>query len=173
MGLLSKAKSFFGGHGVRVVAEKFNGRPLSDNEVHENTNIHILFSVSAEQGATVLSHTSELLAVKRQASGEGQEFLLESRRHKHNPYLEPGKYIEEHVTNLWPYELAAQEARRDTSNLNVHVDLSKAIRKFGYPDFAAAIDDGDLTFLARITVDVQGSPFDPQVDVPVRFVPGR
>jgi hypothetical protein len=164
MGFFDKAKSFFGGHGVKVEITRLERQdpgsvtfPITDSVFKGN------WRVVTEKPCTVLSHTHELVVKKTHADGREEELVVGEDTH------DSSTDIMGHPLK-WPYELPAGGAAEDSFLID-DIDLPKALRRLGYADPTDAIADTNVEVFFRATADVKGSPFDPDATAKVRLIP--
>ncbi|MEZ4380187.1 MAG: hypothetical protein R3A79_02475 [Nannocystaceae bacterium] len=164
MGFFDKAKSFFGGHGVKVEITRLERQdpstvtfPIGDSVFKGN------WRVVTEKPCTVLSHTHELVVKKTFADGREEELVVGEDTHDNNTDIlgHPLK---------WPYDLQAGGAAEDSFLID-DIDLPKALRRLGYANPEDAITDTNVEVFFRATADVKGSPFDPDATAKVRLIP--
>lgn len=165
MGFFDKAKSFFGGHGVKVEITRLERQdpgtatfPIGDSVFKGN------WRVVTEKPCTVLSHTHELVIKKTFADDRADEEIV------------VGEDTHDADTDImgadlkWPYDLAPGATAED-SFLICDIDLPKALRRLGYANPEDAITDTSVEVFFRATADVKGSPFDPDATAKVRLIP--
>lgn len=164
MGFFDKAKSFFGGHGVKVEVTRLERQdpssvtfPIGDSVFKGN------YRVSTDKACTVLSHKHELVVKKTFADGRIEELVVGEDEHDSDTDIMGGDI-------KWPYELAAGASVED-SFLISDIDLPKALRRLGYNPPEDVITDSAVEVFFRATADVKGSPFDPEGVAKVRLTP--
>jgi len=164
MGFFDKAKSFFGGHGVKVEITRLERQdpagatfPIGDSVFKGN------WKVITEKACTVLSHTHELVVKKTFADDREEEIVVSEDTHDADTDImgDPLK---------WPYDLAAGATVEDSFLLD-EIDLPKVFRRLGYNDPLDALADSNVEVFFRATADVKGSPFDPSATAKIKLIP--
>lgn len=163
MGFFDKAKSFFGGHGVKLEITRLERQdpgsvtfPITDSVFKGN------YRITAEKAATILAHIHEIIVKKKHADGREETIVVGSDSHD----------AETDIIGCdlkWPYEIAAGQSVED-SFLVSDLDLPKVFRRLGYSAPEDALVDGSVEVLCRITADVKGSPFDAEGIAKVKVV---
>jgi hypothetical protein len=164
MGFFSKAKHFFGGHGVKVEITRLERQdpsavefPVTDSVFKGN------YTVSSDADVTVTAHRHQFIVIKQAESGTEEQLLGESAHDSSTDII--GGDIK------WPYELKAGASVSDSFLID-DIDIPRALRKMGFVDPGAALDDPKLSFVLRVVADVKGSPFDPEAKATVKVVRG-
>jgi hypothetical protein len=165
MGFFDKAKSFLGGHGVKVQLTRIERQPASDAQMPiGDTVIKGNFDVTTEKACTVLSHEFALIAVYKNDEGLEQTHTLGKAAHDASTDIIGGNI-------KWPYELAAGASVSDAFLIHMNDDIPTQLRKLGFGDPASVVSSGTVKFKLRVIADVKGSPFDPKSEEWVRIVP--
>lgn len=161
MGFFDKAKSFFGGHGVKVEITRLERQdpdavtfPITDSVFKGN------YRITAEKPSTVLAHIHEVIVKKKHADGREESVTVGSDRHDETTDIYGCEL-------KWPYEMKAGQTVED-SFLISDIDLPKVFRRLGYNPPEDALVDGSVEVFCRITADVKGSPFDAESLAKVR-----
>ncbi len=164
MGFFDRAKSFFGGHGVKVEITRLEHQepaeatfPIGDSVFKGN------WRVTTAKPCTVLSHTHELVIKKTFADEREEEIVVGEDTHDADSDI-MGHPLE------WPYDLAPGSTAEDSFLID-DIDLPKALRRLGYNNPEDAITDTNIEVFFRATADVKGSPFDPDATAKVRLIP--
>jgi hypothetical protein len=163
MGLLDKAKSFLGQHGLKVEIISLERQdpktcrfPLSDSVLKGK------YKVTADKDCIVLNHQHFLMLEKKHPDGFLELVTLGQDRHDEGTEI-VGSDLR------WPYPLAANQSREDGFLIS-DIDIAGALRKLGYEP-ERAVSKPELRFFVRVLADVKGSPFDPTHEVNVTIVP--
>jgi hypothetical protein len=156
MGFFDKAKSFLGGHGVKVrhlIIEQQEPNavqlPIADTVVKGS------FNVSAEKPCTVLSMESRFCMEVKHADGRVEEVVLGQ-----DVFPEPNTSRSDDMVK-YPYELAGGRAVEDFFNIIMETDIPTALQERN-------LTAGQVRFFVKTSVDVKGSPFDPETVNDVR-----
>jgi hypothetical protein len=160
MGFLDKAKSFMGGHGVKVRHTQIERQdpavaalPIGDSVVKGT------FAVTAEKPCTVLSMKSELVLEIKRPDGHVEEIAVGN-----DIYPEPNTSRTAEMVQ-YPYELAAGAEVVDYFNIIMDGSIEAILAQR-----ELAIGDG-VRFFLRTLVDVKGSPFDPEAVNDIAITP--
>ena len=163
MGFFDKAKSFFGGHGVKVEITRLERQdpgavtfPIGDSVFKGN------YRVSADKPATILAHVHEIIVKKKHADGREESVVVGADTHDASTDI-IGCELK------WPYEIAAGQTV-DDSFLVSDIDLPKVFRRLGYNPPEDALVDGSVEVFCKITADVKGSPFDAEALAKVKVL---
>lgn len=151
MGIIDKAKSFLGGHGVTVRHLTIEDRaPSAAHLVLPDGGLKARFAVVTDKPCTVLARKSEVVMQIAHAEGRVEEVVL-GRDEAPLPDVERASAV------TYPYELAAGFEVVDELDIvfDGSIEALLALR-------ALTVGSG-LRFFLRTLIDVQGSPFDPEV----------
>lgn len=165
MGFFDKAKSFMGGHGVKVQLTRIERQPASDAQMPMgDTVIKGNLEVTTEKDCTVLAHKFVFLVEWKDAEGMQRSHELGSDAHTADTDIMGGSL-------KWPYELAPGRTAEDAFLIIMNEDIPTQLRKLGFSDAASAVSSGEVKFKLKVIADVKGSPFDPSSEQFVRIVP--
>jgi len=151
VGFLDKAKSFLGGHGVKVRHVAIERQdpataalPIGDSVVKGT------FAVSAEKACTVLAMRSEVVLEIKHPEGRVEQVPV-----GRDVFPEPNTSRTDEMLQ-YPYELAPGQEVEDFFNIIMDgsIEAILAQRRLSV--------GGDVRFFIRTLVDVKGSPFDPE-----------
>lgn len=153
MGLLSKAKRFFGKHGVQVeLLEVERQDPTSVSFPIGDSVIKGSYRVVAEKEAVVLRHIHRFVMIVIAEGGLEDEILLGEEEHAEGTEI-IGTELK------WPYTLSAGEICEDGFVIG-EVDIPGQLSEAGFDDPAEALASGQVRFEIEVEADVEGSPFD-------------
>jgi len=153
MGLLSKAKKFFGKHGIKVelleVEQQDPARvafDIGDSIIKGN------YRVVAGQEAVVLRHLHRFVMIVVAEEGLEDDVLLGEEEHAQGTEIIGTELA-------WPYTLRTGEACED-SFVITGVDIEGKLSEAGLNHPAEALASGKVRFQLEVEADVEGSPFD-------------
>lgn len=165
MGFFDKAKSFMGGHGVKVQLTRIERQPASDAQMPiGDTVIKGNLEVTTEKPCTVLAHKFVFLCEWKDAEGMERTHELGSDAHVASTDIIGGSL-------KWPYDLAPGTTAEDAFLISMNDDIPTQLAKLGFPDAASVVSSGKVKFKLKVIADVKGSPFDPSSEQYVRIVP--
>jgi hypothetical protein len=165
MGFFDKAKSFLGGHGVKVQLTRIERQPASDAQMPMgDTVIKGNLEVTTEKPCTVLAHKFVFLVEWKDAEGMERTHELGADAHTASTDIIGGSL-------KWPYELAPGTTAEDAFLIHMEEDIPTQLGKLGFADAADAVSSGQVKFKLKVIADVKGSPFDPSSEQVVRIVP--
>jgi hypothetical protein len=150
MGIIDKAKSFLGGHGVTIRHLTIEDRdPSAAHLALPDGGLKARFAVVTDKPCTVLGRKSEVVMQIAHAEGRVEEVVL-GRDEAPLPDVERASAVK------YPYELAAGFEVIDELDIvfDGSIEALLALRSL-------TVGSG-LRFFLRTLVDVQGSPFDPE-----------
>jgi hypothetical protein len=165
MGLFDKVRSFLGGHGCSIELVTLMGEDDPSAVVYpfEDASRYTLsceLRVSSTRPVTVLQHAVKFVAIKKHADGRIQEEVL-------------GKAVSDESTNKhfdwiqFPYDLEPGESKQDRFSIPPS-RIDKALKALGCADARAAVEAVDVSFAVKVTIDVKGTPMDPELVVPLK-----
>ena len=165
MGFFDKAKSFMGGHGVKVQLTLIERQPASDAQMPMgDTVIKGNLEVTTDKDCTVLAHKFAFLVEWKDAEGMERSHELGTDAHDSSTDIIGGDL-------KWPYELAAGKTAEDAFLISMNEDITTQLRRCGFSDPVGAVRSGQVKFKLQVVADVKGSPFDPKSESYVRIVP--
>jgi hypothetical protein len=165
MGFFDKAKSFMGGHGVKVQLTRIERQPASDAQMPlGDTVIKGNLEVTTEKPCTVLKHVFVFLAEWKDAEGMERSYELGRDAHDQSTDIIGGSL-------KWPYELAPGTTAEDGFLIHMNEDIPTQLGRMGFSDVPSAVSSGQVKFKLKVIADVKGSPFDPTSEQFVRIVP--
>ena len=165
MGFFDKAKSFMGGHGVKVQLTRIERQPASDAQMPlGDTVIKGNLEVTTEKPCTVLKHVFVFLAEWKDAEGMERSYELGRDAHDQSTDIIGGSL-------KWPYELAPGTTAEDAFLISMNHDIPTQLGRMGYSGVPSAVSSGQVKFKLKVIADVKGSPFDPTSEQFVRIVP--
>ena len=158
MSIIDKARSFLGGHGVTVRHVTIEDKDPSTVQLAlSDAGVKARFAVIADKPSTVLARKSELVMEIAHAEGRFERVVL-------GRDVAPLPDIERTSAVKYPYELGAGFEVIDELDIvfDGSIEALLAQRRL-------TVGVG-LRFFLRTLVDVQGSPFDPEVidELPLR-----
>ena len=163
MGLLDKAKSFMGQHGLRVELTSLERQdPKTCKFPMSDTVLKGKYNVTADKDCVVLNHQHFFILEKKHPDGFLERVTLGQDRHDDTTQI-MGSALR------WPYPLAANQSQEDGFLIS-DIDVGGALRKLGYEPERAVLK-AEIRFFVRVLADVKGSPFDPTHEVNVTVVP--
>ena len=150
MGIIDKAKSFLGGHGVTVRHVAIEGAELAAAALSLSAGgIKARFAVVSDKPCTVLARKSQLVMQLAHAEGRTEEIVL-GRDEAPLPDVD-------HLSGVtYPYELAAGAEVVDELDIVFDGSIEAILARR-----QLTVGSG-LRFFLLTRVDVQGSPFDPE-----------
>jgi hypothetical protein len=160
VGFLDKAKSFLGGHGVKVRHVAIERQdpasvslPIGDGVVKGT------FAVSAEKPCRVLAMRSEVMLEIKHPDGRVEQVSI-----GRDVFPEPNTSRSDEMLQ-YPYELASGQEVEDYFNviLDGSIEAILAQRQLSI--------GGDVRLFVRTLVDVEGSPFDPECSNDIAIAP--
>jgi len=153
MGLLSKAKKFLGGHGVKVELLEIERQdpaecsfPIGDSVIKGD------YRVAAEKDAVVLRHIHRFVLTVDDELGLEDEVVLGEEEHAQGTEIAGTELT-------WPYTIKAGETCEDGFVID-GLDIPARLAEAGFDDPAEALASGTVHFLLEVEADVEGSPFD-------------
>ena len=158
MSLLDKARSFLGGHGVTVRHVTIEDKdPSAAQLALSDGGIKARFAVVADKPSTVRARRSELIMEIAHAEGRIEQVVL-------GRDLAPVPDVERASAVTYPYELAAGLEVVDELDIVFDGSIEALLAQRSLTAGAG------FRFFLRTLVDVQGSPFDPEVidELPLR-----
>lgn len=165
MGFFDKAKSFMGGHGVKVQLTRIERQPASDAQMPiGDTVIKGNLEVTTEKPCTVLKHVFVFLCEWKDKEDMERSHELGRDAHDQSTDIIGGSL-------KWPYELASGTTAEDSFLISMDDDIPTQLRALGFANPAAAVISGEVKFKLKVIADVKGSPFDPASEQYVRIVP--
>ncbi len=165
MGFFDKAKSFMGGHGVKVQLTVIERQPAADAQMPMgDTVIKGTLEVTTEKPCTVLAHKFVFLAEWKDAEGMQRTHELGSDAHTEATDIHGSE-------NKWPYELEPGRVVTDYFMIMMNDDITTQLRRSGFSNPAGVVSSGEVKFKLKVIADVKGSPFDPSSEQYVRIVP--
>ena len=163
MGLLDKARSFMGKHGLRVELISLDRQdPKACKLPMSDTVLKGKYKVTADKDCVVLNHQHFFMLEKKHPDGFLELVTLGQDRHDETTQI-AGSALR------WPYPLAADQSQEDGFFIT-GIDIAGALRKLGYEPERAVMKP-EIRFFVRVLADVKGSPFDPTAEVNVTVVP--
>lgn len=150
MGFFDKVKSFVGGHGVKVQhLEIERQEPNAVTLPIGDTVVKGKFVVTAEKPCTVLSMESELCMKVKHADGREEDVVL-----GRDVFPEPNTSRSDDMVQ-YPYELTGGGRVEDFFIISMDSDIPTQLG-------ARNLSADQVRFFVKTTVDVKGSPFDPE-----------
>jgi hypothetical protein len=153
-----KAKNFLGGHGVKVrhlVIEK--QAPNAVSMPIGDTVVKGKFEVAAQKACTVLSKESRFCMEVKHPDGRVETVVL-------GRDVFPRKNASRSAEmQQYPFQLAAGQTVEDSFIILMDTDIVAALKK---RNLAAR----QVRLFVKTTVDVEGSPFDPDASDDIRVV---
>lgn len=167
MTLLDKAKSFLGGHGVTVRHVAIEDRdPGTAQLALSDGGVKGTFAVAADKPCTVRGRRTQLVMELAHAEGRTEQVVLGGdEATAAEPAADPGAGAAPGATVRYPYDLAAGAEIIDRFDIvfDGSIEAILALRRL-------SAGDGVRLFL-RTSVNVQGSPFDPEAIDEVTLAP--
>lgn len=158
MGFFDKAKNFMGGHGVKVrhtIIERQDPTaatlPLTDSVVKGK------FEVTADKPCTVLSMKAEVYLEAKHSDGREEIIALGE-----DVFPAPHVHRQDDMVK-YPYELAAGASVEDFFIISMDTTIPDALAK-------RHLSADKVKLVIKTTVDVKGSPFDPEAKNELRIL---
>lgn len=168
MGFFDKAKQFLGGKEMASVAiTEIERQPVDAARFRvTDTVLDGTMVITAHQQCTLLATKYEVwLYLKTGPEQLESPFLVRGEKDP-NPGASPTDTRLKLPCDLQPGQVVTQPwAIRD-------IDLVGVLTRNGFPDVDAAASDPRVRLAVKCIADVDGSPFDPNAEVPVRLAPG-
>lgn len=158
MGFFDKAKSFLGGHGVKVrhlIIEQ--QEPTQVTLPIGDTVVKGTFAISAEKSCTVLSMESKFCMEVKHPDGRVEEVVLGQ-----DVFPDPHTSRSEDMQQ-YPFELQGGGSAEDFFIISLETDIPSALAQRN-------LRASQVRFFVKTGVDVKGSPFDPEATNDVRVV---
>ncbi|MBX7081149.1 MAG: hypothetical protein K1X88_18255 [Nannocystaceae bacterium] len=153
MGFFDKVKTFVGAHGVKVEYLELERQPPTAVVFPITDSVFKgKYRITAEKPCTVLAHKHEVMLMKKHPDGREEHVTLGEEVHDER-VNDTGHRLR------WPHEMKAGDVIEHWMIVG-DIDIPASLRRLGYADPAAAIDDPALTFFVRVTIDVKGTPMD-------------
>lgn len=160
MKFAGKAKHFMGKHGVKVVITQIERQaPHSAEMSAEDTVVKGKFEVTCENSdIEILSMKAEFLMETEDGDGETSNLLL-------GEDIYPDEYTSRDDDMLqYPYTMNPGDTQEDGFIISMdNFTITEALQERN-------VALSDAKFYIKVTVDVKGSPFDPEVTCPLTII---
>jgi hypothetical protein len=158
MGFLDKIKTFAGGKSTLVIelASVERQPPATASLPLQDSVIKGQFRIVAQKDCTVLAHVAEL-----RTRCQAKDGTLGTSRARN---VVDAKNQVIGAPYQFPYTMKPGDVM-EAGFILVQLDLPSYYAAYGLP-----AKDPSVEVLVKITVDVQGSPFNPSIEAPVRIV---
>jgi hypothetical protein len=158
MGIIARARSFMGGHGVTVRHVAIEGaEPAAASLALGDGGVRGQFAVIADKPCTILSRRTEVVMELRHADGHAEQVVIGRE-------IAPSPDDARDATVKYPYELAASFEIIDELDVIFDGSIEAILAQ------RRLVIGREIRFFLRTLVDVKGSPFDPEAvdELPLR-----